>query len=151
MAAVTCSAEESDVSAPVTEEDKPFLLNYPNLENSDGEVVLTNEHVVLQRLVVGPGEWEGVHSHPGNQIFVHIKGGEWSGRLGGEIEYSDTMSPDGEVGWMDACLTAANLCWRQGFLRPEVGIVAKSMGEEIDSSLQQANSVTIRAKPGHTY
>ncbi|MEX2125190.1 MAG: hypothetical protein WD795_14965 [Woeseia sp.] len=41
---------------PVAEEDKPFLLTYPNLENSDGEVVLTNQHVVLQRLVVGPGE-----------------------------------------------------------------------------------------------
>ena len=68
MAAVTCSAQESDVPTPVAEEDKPFLLTYPNLENSGGEVVLTNEHVVLQRLVVGPGDWEGVHSHPGNQI-----------------------------------------------------------------------------------
>jgi hypothetical protein len=102
MAAATCSAQESKVPIPVAEEDKPFLLTYPNLENSDGEVVLTNEHVVLQRLVVGPGEWEGIHSHPGNQIFVHVKGGEWSGRLGGEIEYSEIVSPDGEVGWMDA-------------------------------------------------
>jgi quercetin dioxygenase-like cupin family protein len=64
--------------------------------------VLTNEHVVLQRLVVPAGEWEGIHSHPGNQIFVHIKGGEWSGRLGGKSEYSGIASPDGEVGWMDA-------------------------------------------------
>lgn len=63
---------------------------------------MTNDHVVLQRLVVGAGEWEGVHSHPGNQIFVHIKGGEWSGRLGGELEYSGSISPDGGVGWMDA-------------------------------------------------
>jgi mannose-6-phosphate isomerase-like protein (cupin superfamily) len=102
MAPVTGSAQESEAPIPAAEEDKPFLLTYPNLENSDGEVVLTNEHVVLQRLVVGPGEWEGIHSHPGNQIFVHIKGGEWSGRLGGEIEYSEIMSPDGEVGGMDA-------------------------------------------------
>jgi mannose-6-phosphate isomerase-like protein (cupin superfamily) len=86
----------------VAADDKPFLLNYPNLEDSDGEVVLTNEHVVLQRLYVGPGEWEGIHSHPGNQIYVHIKGGEWSGRLGGESAYSEIRSPDGEVGWMDA-------------------------------------------------
>ena len=85
----------------VSDEDRPFLLNYPNIEDSDGRVVLTNEHVVLQRLVVGAGEWEGVHSHPGNQIYVHIKGGEWSGRLGGELAYSGSISPDGGIGWMD--------------------------------------------------
>jgi len=79
LAAATWSAKESDALAAAAADDKPFLLTYPNLEDPDGEVVLTNEHVVLQRFVVGPGEWEGVHSHPGNQIFVHIKGGEWSG------------------------------------------------------------------------
>jgi len=77
-------------------------LTYPNLENSNGDVVLENEYVVLQRLVVGPGEWEGIHSHPGNQLYVHIKGGEWSGRIGGKPEYSGIVSEDGEVGWMDA-------------------------------------------------
>lgn len=102
LAAVTCSAQDSTAPKQVAEDDKPFLLTYPNLEDSDGEVVLTNEHVVLQRLVVGPGEWEGIHSHPGDQIYVHIQGGEWSGRLGGESEYSGIVSPDGEVGWMDA-------------------------------------------------
>jgi quercetin dioxygenase-like cupin family protein len=102
LAAVTCSAQDSTAQEQVAEDDKPFLLNYPNLEDSDGKVVLTNDHVVLQRLVVGPGEWEGIHSHPGNQIYVHIKGGEWSGRLGGESEYSESVSPDGGVGWMDA-------------------------------------------------
>ncbi|MEC9416023.1 MAG: hypothetical protein VYC67_05450, partial [Pseudomonadota bacterium] len=79
-----------------------FLLNYPNLEDSDGEVIFENEHVVLQKLIVGPGEWEGIHSHPGNQIYVHIKGGFWSGRLGGEIEYEREFDEDGSVGWMDA-------------------------------------------------
>jgi quercetin dioxygenase-like cupin family protein len=102
LAAVTSSAQDSTAPKQVAEDDKQFLLTYPNLENSDGEVVLTNDHVVLQRLVVGPGEWEGIHSHPGNQIYVHIKGGEWSGRLGGKSEYSGIVSPDGEVGWMDA-------------------------------------------------
>ena len=86
----------------MAENDKHFLLTYPNLDNSAGEVVLTNDHVVLQRLVVGPGEWEGVHSHPGNQIYVHIRGGEWSGRVGGKSDYPGIVSPDGEVGWMDA-------------------------------------------------
>lgn len=102
VVSVTCGAKEGDMPSPAAKSDRPFLLTYPNLEDSDGKVVLTNERVVLQRLVVGPGQWEGIHSHPGNQVFVHIKGGEWSGRLGGEIEYSKVMSPDGEVGWMDA-------------------------------------------------
>ncbi|MEE9213033.1 MAG: flagellar motor switch protein FliG, partial [Phycisphaeraceae bacterium] len=65
LAAVTSSAQDSTAPKPVAEDDKQFLLTYPNLENSDGEVVLTNDHVVLQRLLVGPGEWEGIHSHPG--------------------------------------------------------------------------------------
>lgn len=102
LLAMAGRAQDRAESAPVAESDRPFLLHYPNLENPFGEVLLRNEHVVLQRLVVPAGEWEGVHSHPGNQIYVHIKGGEWTGRLGGRIEYSAIMSPDGEVGWMDA-------------------------------------------------
>ena len=101
LVAVTGSAQDVATSIPVTDADRPFLLNYPNIENSDGDIVLTNEHVVLQRLVVPAGKWEGVHSHPGNQIYVHIHGGEWSGRMGGEHEYSASISPDGGVGWMD--------------------------------------------------
>ena len=96
------SAPDIAESRTVAEEDKPFLLNYPNLADPDGRVVLSNDKVVLQRLVVPAGEWEGVHSHPGNQLYVHIRGGEWSGRLGGEIEYWGIESPDGEIGWMDA-------------------------------------------------
>lgn len=102
LAACTSSAQDKIASGQMPETDKPFLLTYPNLEDSDGKVVLTNEHVVLQRLVVPAGEWEGVHSHPGNQIYVHIIGGEWSGRLGGKMEYSGSVSEDGDVGWMDA-------------------------------------------------
>ena len=79
-----------------------YLLNYPNLDDPDGEVIFNNEYVVLQKLIVGPGEWEGVHSHPGNQIYVHIKGGYWSGRMHGELEYEKEFSPNGSVGWMGA-------------------------------------------------
>ena len=79
-----------------------YLLNYPNLDDPDGEVIFNNKYAVLQKLVVGPGEWEGVHSHPGNQIYVHIKGGYWSGRMHGELEYEKEFSPDGSVGWMGA-------------------------------------------------
>tara|TARA_Y100000590_G_scaffold434068_1_gene551857 strand:- start:5790 stop:6554 length:765 start_codon:yes stop_codon:yes gene_type:complete len=79
-----------------------YLLNYPNLDDPDGEVIFNNEYVVLQKLIVGPGEWEGIHSHPGNQIYVHIKGGYWSGRLNGQLDYDREFSPDGSIGWMDS-------------------------------------------------
>jgi mannose-6-phosphate isomerase-like protein (cupin superfamily) len=101
LAVVNSSAQDSMVSKLVTDSNKRFLLTYPGLDDPDGEVVLSNRHVVLQRLVVPAGEWEGIHSHPGNQIYVHIKGGEWSGRLNGEIEYWGIADEDGAVGWMD--------------------------------------------------
>ena len=102
LVACASSAQDKKTSEQVVDANKQFLLTYPNLENSGGEVVLNNEHVILQRLVVPAGEWEGIHSHPGNQLYVHINGGEWSGRLGGEAEYSASISEDGSVGWMDA-------------------------------------------------
>lgn len=101
---LTCggaAAWEIDKEDPVAT-NEPFLLTYPNLDDPDGEVVFSNDLVVLQRLVVPAGAWEGVHSHPGNQLYVHIKGGQWSGRLGGKLEYEDSLDPDGSVGWMDA-------------------------------------------------
>ncbi len=100
LAACTSSARDRTASEQVPEADKQFLLTYPKLENPRGEVLLENEHVVLQRLVVGPGEWEGIHAHPGNQVYVHVKGGEWSGRSGGKSTYSGSVSEDGAVGWM---------------------------------------------------
>jgi len=102
LAACTSGVQDRIELIQVPETNKQFLLIYPNLDNPQGEVVLENEHVVLQRLVVGPGEWEGLHSHPGNQIYVHIKGGEWSGRIGGKSEYSGDVDEDGAVGWVDA-------------------------------------------------
>ena len=42
LAAVTCSAQESTVTEQVEKDDAPFLLTYPNLEDSGGRVVLTN-------------------------------------------------------------------------------------------------------------
>ena len=79
----------------------PFLLDYPNLDDPDGEVLLDNEHVVVQRFVVAPGEWEGLHAHPGNQVYGHVVGGTWSGLAGGESTYDDSVSETGAVGWME--------------------------------------------------
>ena len=81
------------------EQSNPCHQYYPNIP---GELVLENDKLIVQRFIIQPGQWEGIHSHPGNQIYVHIKGGEWSGRIGGKSEYSGEIDEDGSVGWMDA-------------------------------------------------
>lgn len=101
LSMITFTSNAQERTMQISEEDMPYMLNYQNLEDSFGRVVLSNDKVVLQRLVVPGGEWEGIHSHPGNQLFVHIYGGYWSGQLGGEYEYRHELSSDGEVGWMD--------------------------------------------------
>ena len=102
MVSILSGCTSGELSESISASDKQYLLTYPNLADPDGEVVFENEHVVLQRLVVGPGEWEGIHSHPGNQLYVHIRGGLWSGREGGEVTYVGPADADGSVGWMDA-------------------------------------------------
>ncbi len=67
---------------------------YPNIP---GETLLDNETVVVQRFIIPAGQWEGVHRHPPNQLYIHVKGGEWTVRYGDRKETS--VSPDGEVGW----------------------------------------------------
>ncbi len=52
---------------------------YPNIP---GRVLLENDKVVVQRFMFPPGQWEGVHAHPPNQLFINIKGGEWTVRYG---------------------------------------------------------------------
>lgn len=71
--------------------------HYPNIP---GEILLENDRVVVQKFVIQPGQWEGVHPHPGNQLYVHIRGGEWTVRMG--EKKTTSYSPDGSVGWMDA-------------------------------------------------
>ena len=105
LAAVSGNAQEGARSTQDSEVI-PFKLTYPNLDNPDGEVMLENEHVLVQRFVVPPGEWEGLHTHPGNQVFVHVVGGTWSGRAGGESTYDDSPSETGEIGWMERIPTS---------------------------------------------
>ena len=78
--------------------NEKFLLTYPNLEDPQGDVVLENKHVVVQRLVVPTGKWEGVHSHPGNQLYVHILEanrplGEKAANQAGRINGRDRSTP----------------------------------------------------------
>jgi len=86
---------------------KPSIASADNQANSDpchqyypnipGTVLLENDKVVVQRFIFPPGQWEGVHSHPPDQLYIHVKGGEWTVRYGDQIEkgYSET----GSVGW----------------------------------------------------
>ena len=57
--------------------EKDLHVNYPNIP---GEDLLENDLVIVQRFLVKPGEFEGVHEHPGNQLYVHIKDGKWEVR-----------------------------------------------------------------------
>jgi predicted metal-dependent enzyme (double-stranded beta helix superfamily) len=73
-------------------------LNYPNIP---GEDLLENDLVIVQRFTVNPGQWEGVHAHHPDMLYIHIKGGQWAARSKHEHEHAyPAPSPDGEVGWM---------------------------------------------------
>jgi beta-alanine degradation protein BauB len=73
-------------------------LDYPNIP---GEDLLENRRVIVQRFTVNPGQWEGVHAHGPNMLYIHIKGGQWAARSRKEPEHPyPEASPDGEVGWM---------------------------------------------------
>jgi len=80
-----------------SEEMKHYRLVYPNIP---GTVLLDNDQVVVQRFLVKAGAWEGVHAHPGNQLYVHVKGGRWAVRIRGEENVS--TSPTGSIGWYPA-------------------------------------------------
>jgi quercetin dioxygenase-like cupin family protein len=73
-------------------------LNYPNIP---GEDLLENDWVIVQRFVVNPGQWEGVHAHHPDMLYIHVKGGQWAARSKKEHEHAYPQpSPDGAVGWM---------------------------------------------------
>lgn len=44
--------------------------SYPNI---DGEVLLEDDRVVVQRFVLQPGQWEGIHAHPQHQLVVVLR------------------------------------------------------------------------------
>ena len=74
--------------------DEACYVNYPNIP---GELLLENDRIVVQKFIIQPGQWEGIHSHPGNQLYVHIKGGKWAVHYGDKETVSE--DPDGSVGW----------------------------------------------------
>jgi predicted metal-dependent enzyme (double-stranded beta helix superfamily) len=89
--------EHSAAAAPGGE-PKYQYLNYPNIP---GEDLLENDQVIVQRFTVKPGQWEGVHAHRPDMLFIHIKGGQWAAKTYKDRERPyPNPSPAGEVGWM---------------------------------------------------
>jgi hypothetical protein len=85
-------------TAPSVSTPKYRHLNYPNIP---GEDLLENDLVIVQRFTVNPGQWEGVHAHHPDMLYIHIKGGQWAARSKREPQHAyPAPSPDGEVGWM---------------------------------------------------
>jgi quercetin dioxygenase-like cupin family protein len=77
---------------------KYHYLDYPNIP---GEDLLENDLVIVQRFTVQPGQWEGVHAHHPDMLYIHIKGGQWAARTYKVPEHADPdPTPDGAVGWM---------------------------------------------------
>ena len=72
----------------------PCHQYYPNIE---GELLLENDKVVVQKFIFPPGQWEGIHSHPPNQLYIHLKGGEWTIKYGDKT-YPAQYSLTGSVG-----------------------------------------------------
>ncbi len=88
----------SPVAAAPAHDAGDLHLNYPNIP---GEDLLDNDSVIVQRFLVNPGQWEGVHAHRPNMLYIHIKGGQWAARSRSEPEHAyPAPSPDGKVGWM---------------------------------------------------
>ena len=70
---------------------------YPNIPT---EVIFENDRVLVQRVVIQPGEWEGIHSHSGDQLFINLSDGETSIRYGDEERHTSVEL--GSVGWQRA-------------------------------------------------
>ena len=98
---------------------------YPNIA---GELLLENDKLVVQRFIIEPGEWEGIHPHPPNQLYIHVKGGEWTVKYGDEAKTS--LSPDAEIGWS------------------ETGTPASAMHESGNTGDEPIDLIWVTLKPG---
>ncbi len=74
-------------------------LNYPNIPLED---VFENDEVIVQRFTMNPGQWEGIHAHHPNTLYVYIKGGRYVSRTVNPPTREEGDTPDGYVGWMPA-------------------------------------------------
>ena len=84
---------------PVAPEAEHLPQAFPDIQPT---LVLENDRMIVQRVMIEPGQWTGVHGHPGNQVFVVTRGGIRSERRGGLPHGASTELQAGSVGWLDA-------------------------------------------------
>ncbi len=55
---------------------------YPNVP---GEILMEDDRVIVQKFILEPGQWEGIHSHPEHQLVITLnRTDEVTYRLGKE-------------------------------------------------------------------
>lgn len=72
-------------------------MDYPAI---DGELILENDQVVVQRFTIQPDQWEGIHRHPPHQLYIQLNDGDWSYKVGGSVD--NFSLPAGHVSWNEA-------------------------------------------------
>jgi quercetin dioxygenase-like cupin family protein len=72
--------------------------NDPSYAGLQGEVLLDNARVFVQKFIVQPGQSTGRHMHPADQLLVFIKGGVLISQATGR----STLWRDGRVVWQNA-------------------------------------------------
>ena len=77
--------------------DTDHQQHYPNIPT---EAIFENDRVLVQRYVMQPGEWEGIHTHSGNQLYIMLTDGQWTARHGDQEKTS--VSSAGLVDWQRA-------------------------------------------------
>ena len=80
-----------------TQDNTEHQQHYPNVST---DVVFENDRMLVQKVVLDPGEWEGIHSHSGNQLFIMLTDGQSTVRYGDQETTS--VSGAGSVGWQRA-------------------------------------------------
>ena len=77
---------------------------YPNVE---GETILEDDRVIVQRFVLEPGQWEGIHEHPEYQLVIVLNS---TNELTYRFRGSDLVIPAAE----DESPEEISAFWRPG-------------------------------------
>jgi predicted metal-dependent enzyme (double-stranded beta helix superfamily) len=77
---------------------------YPNI---DGEILLDDDRVVVQRFVLEPGQWEGIHEHPEYQLVIVLNATD---ELTSRFRGTERVFP----GTGDTGSESIDAFWRQG-------------------------------------
>ncbi len=72
--------------------DSPAIGDTSTYANLQGQVVLENARVRVEKFVIAPGQSTGSHTHPADQLLVFVKGGVLTSASG-----RSTLWRDGRV------------------------------------------------------